>query len=92
MKNEWSNEMRRFLIVLAPLLASACILGVAAPAGAETYPICLAGGAADSLLCDYASLEQCRATASGAGGYCVKNAAHNSNPYASYRGADRSIH
>ena len=84
--------MRRFLIVLAPLLASACILGAATPAAAETYPICLAGGTADALLCDYASLEQCRATASGAGGYCVKNTAYNSNPYASYRGADRRIH
>jgi hypothetical protein len=38
MKNELSDEMRRFRIVLAPLLAAACILVLAAPARAGPRP------------------------------------------------------
>jgi hypothetical protein len=88
----WRDEMRRFLIALAALLTSACIFSVATPASAESYPICLAGGAADALRCDYANLEQCQATASGGLGYCVMNPAYTSNAYASYRGAGKRIH
>ena len=84
--------MRRFLIALAPVLASACIFSAATPAGAETYPVCLAGGTTDALRCDYANLEQCRATASGGLGYCVTNPGYTSNAYASYRGAGKRIH
>jgi uncharacterized low-complexity protein len=81
--------MRRFLMVLAPLLTSACIFSVATPAGAETYPICLA---TDALQCDYANLEQCRATASGGLGDCVTNPGYTSSAHASYRGAGKRIH
>lgn len=83
--------MRRFFIVLAPLLTSACIFCVATPAGAATYPVCLAGGTADAILCDYANLAQCQATASGAGGYCVTNPEYASSANASYRGAGKRI-
>ena len=91
MKKEWSDEMRRFHIALAALLASMWIFSVATPAGAATYPVCLAGGNADAVLCDYANLAQCRATASGAGGYCVTNPEYTFNAYASYRGAGKRI-
>jgi Protein of unknown function (DUF3551) len=85
--------MRRFLMVLAPLLTSACILGgPKTQAAAQTYPVCLAGGSTDAVQCDYVNLEQCRATASGGLGYCVTNPAYSSNAYASYRGAAKRIH
>jgi hypothetical protein len=84
--------MRRILNVLAPLLASACIFSGTTQASAETYPVCLAGGTTDALLCDYASLAQCEATASGGLGYCVTNPGYTSNAYASYRGAGKRIH
>jgi hypothetical protein len=70
------REMRRVLIAMAALLASASIFSLAAPATAQTYPVCLAGGSdEDGMRCDYTSFDQCRATASGIGGYCVINPA-----------------
>lgn len=87
--DEWRDEMQRFLNVLVPLLTSACIFSGPTQASAETYPVCLAGGAADAILCDYANLAQCKATASGAGGYCVTNPEFASAAYASYRGAGK---
>ena len=64
----------------------------ATPAGAATYPVCLAGGTNDAIWCDYATFEQCKATASGGLGYCVTNPGYTSNAYASYRGAGKRIH
>ncbi len=90
--DEWRDEMRRFLMVLAPLLTSAYILGEPTQAAAQTYPVCLAGGSTDAVQCDYVNLEQCRATASGGLGYCVMNPAYSSNAYASYRAAGKRIH
>ena len=84
--------MRRFPIILAALLASACILAEATPAIAETYPVCLADGSANTLECDYASLAQCRATASGGLGYCVTNPGYTLGAYASYRSAGKRMH
>jgi hypothetical protein len=84
-------EMRRFFIALAALLTSTGIFSVATPASADSYPVCLACGSTDALRCDYATLEQCRATASGGLGYCVMNPAYTSNAYASYRGAGKRI-
>jgi Protein of unknown function (DUF3551) len=82
--------MRRFLMVL-PFLTSTCIFWATMPAAAETYPVCLAGGPSNSVLCDYASLAQCQATASGGLGYCVMNPASASDAYASYRGPGKRI-
>jgi hypothetical protein len=84
--------MRRFPIILAALLTSVCVLSVATPAGASTYPVCLAGGPSDTTLCEYANLAQCQATASGAGGSCVTNPEYISTAHASYRGAAKRIH
>jgi hypothetical protein len=77
--------MRRILFTLAALLASASVFAIVTPAGAVTYPVCLAGGETDTLRCDYASLEQCRAAASGIG-YCAANPAYTSSAEA-YGGA-----
>ena len=62
--------MRRLITAVAAL-TSASIAVVATPAAAETYRVCLDGGGA--LHCDYANLDQCRASASGTGGSCVMN-------------------
>ena len=64
----------------------------ATPAGAATYPFCLAGGQNNAIQCDYANLEQCQATASGGLGYCVTNPGYPSDAYASHRGARERIH
>jgi len=84
--------MRQFLIVLAPFLTAAYIFGEPTQAAAETYPVCLAGGTTDARLCDYATIAQCQATASGGLGYCVTNPEYSSNAYASYRAAGKRIH
>src|SRR4051812_2553783 len=70
--DKWRDEMQRVRLSLAALLTSASAFGVATPASAVTYPVCLAGGEADTLQCDYTSLQQCRAAASGIG-YCATN-------------------
>lgn len=64
----------------------------ATPAGAATYPVCLAGGQNNAIRCDYSNLEQCQATASGGLGYCVTNHGYTSNANASYRGAGKRIY
>jgi hypothetical protein len=77
---QWRDEMRLTLIATAALLASAGTFSLAAPARAQTYPVCLAGGSdEDGMRCDYKSLDQCRATASGIGGSCVINPASTTN-------------
>jgi hypothetical protein len=48
-------------------------------------PVCLSGGSDNSLRCDYANFEQCKASASGGLGYCVANPASVFNAQASYR-------
>jgi hypothetical protein len=74
-------------IALMAFLTLGSILIAAAPARAESYPVCLAGGENNALQCEYANLEQCRATASGGLGYCVMNPAYTSSAYARYNGA-----
>ena len=87
--NKWREEIRRNLLTLAALLSSASVFGVATPASAVTYPVCLAGGEAATLQCDYASLEQCQAAASGIG-YCAMNPAYSFNAYA-YSGTRKRV-
>ena len=67
--------MSRLIISLAALTL-ATLLNAWTPASAEAYPVCLAGGSDNSLRCDYTTLEQCKATASGGLGYCVSNPAY----------------
>jgi hypothetical protein len=84
--------MRRFLLVLAPILTSACMFNVATPAHAERYPVCLTGGGNDEVECDFTSLAQCQATASGGLGSCSTNSGYASRAFASYRGTRKGIH
>jgi hypothetical protein len=84
--------MQRYLYVLAPLLASACMFSTATPARAEGYPVCLTGGGNDTVQCDFASLAQCQATASGGLGSCSANPGYASTAYASYRGGRKGNH
>jgi hypothetical protein len=86
------NQMRRFLTILAPLLTSACIYGAATPAHAEAHSFCLTGGSENALQCDYATLAQCQATASGGLGYCVTIPGHTASAYASYRSGGKRMH
>ena len=79
-------------IALMALLTLASIFIAAAPARAESNPFCLAGGEDNALRCEYATLEQCRATESGGLGYCVVNPASTFNAYARYNGAAKRRH
>jgi hypothetical protein len=83
--------MRRYSILLAGLLASARIYGAATPARDEAHPFCLAGGSANAVGCDYATLAQCQATAAGGLGYCVTNPGYTLNAYASYAGRGKRM-
>ena len=68
--------MRRVLVIGAAILASASSFVFAMPASAITYPFCLAGGESDALQCEYATLGQCQAAASGGLGDCITNPAY----------------
>jgi hypothetical protein len=78
-------------IALIALMTLASIFIAAAPARAEAYPVCLAGGENNALQCEYATLGQCRVTASGGLGYCVMNPTYRS-AYARYEGAAKRVH
>jgi len=79
-------------MALIALLTLASISIAAAPARAEAHPVCLAGGENNALQCEYATLGQCRATASGGLGYCVMNTTYASSAYARYEGAAKRVH
>ena len=92
--------MRRFIIALGALAAMAGAGQLATPASAEIdYPYCRdRGGGEYNMRCDFTTLEQCQATASGLGGSCSlnpfykgSNAYSSSNADASYRGRARRI-
>ena len=84
------KKMRPVALVEFLALASACI--AAAPVKAESYPVCLTGGEDNAMQCEFATLGQCRATASGGLGYCVANPAYASGSYARYDGAGAHLH
>jgi len=81
--------MRKTPIALIVLFSSVSVLSLATPAA--SYPLCLTGGSDNSMRCDYTTLEQCRASASGGLGYCVGNPASVFNAQASYRGSGKHI-
>src|SRR5215468_1568636 len=74
------REMLRVLAAPA-LFASTIILNVATSTSAQSYPVCLVGAEDSALRCDYTSLNQCRATASGGLGYCVMNPAYSTSAH-----------
>jgi len=81
--------MRRTPIALIALVTSVSALSFATPARAAS--VCLAGGSDNALRCDYASFEQCRASASGGLGYCVGDPTSSFNAPASYRGSGKRV-
>jgi hypothetical protein len=75
--------MQKALIIpaLAVLCLAAGSLEFTTPSIAGSYPICLTGGEANSLRCEFSSLEQCQASASGSLGDCVRNPAVAAMPW-----------
>ena len=88
--------MRRSVIALGAFISAASIFYAAAPARAEIdYPVCRLGGGEGgyAMRCDFANLDQCRATTAGIGGTCLPNPSYNSsNANASYQGRVRRVH
>ena len=71
-------------IILATLALSSTVLAQA-PASAlpyDPYPWCAnyGGDANGSSNCGFLTLEQCRATVSGIGGFCAHNQFYNPRP------------
>jgi hypothetical protein len=62
------SDKLRFAALIALTLAGLSI--AATPASAKPSSVCLAG-TDNELRCDYMSLAECRAAASGGLGYCV---------------------
>lgn len=63
--------MRPLLFVAAVFVAAA---GFGAPAQAQNYPWCAFYDTGDlSINCGFVSREQCLATVSGIGGFCMPN-------------------
>jgi hypothetical protein len=93
-------RMRRSIIALGALITAVSIFHGAGPARAEIdYPVCRSGGGEGGsyLRCDFTTLEQCQATASGIGGSCIVNPFYRSdtnsnNANATYRGHARHVH
>ena len=82
--------MWRFPTISAALFGLVSSSAVTTPTRAEAYPVCLAGGQADSVQCDYTTLAQCRAAAAGGLGYCITNP-RTADAYARYdRGGKRN--
>ena len=54
-------------------LASVAFLGVAQPAAAKDYGFCRNDYPAGMRQCAFDTLEQCRASANGRGGDCIRN-------------------
>jgi hypothetical protein len=82
------------MIALGALVAMAGVGQLVTPASAEIdYPYCRdRGGGEYNMRCDFTTLEQCQATASGLGGSCSLNPFYhgsNANANASYRGRAR---
>jgi hypothetical protein len=78
----------------APVIAAA-MLGAAPPARAQNYPWCAyyaMGDDGGGTNCGFVSYEQCMATLSGMGGFCVQNNQYHppAGPGGQYRAARRS--
>jgi hypothetical protein len=59
-------------------------------AQAQEYPYCARQGGRNSYEnCGYATLEQCRASVSGVGGFCAPNPRYAQRPYDDDRASPR---
>ena len=82
--------MRLATFVFAGLMVPAILAPSSAPAYEmpyDPYPWCAnyGGDASGSSNCGFLTLEQCRATVSGIGGYCDHNQFYNPRPGARAR-------
>jgi hypothetical protein len=77
--------MRRTLLILAGFASmTAWSLGATSVAHADPYKWCAqySGGAAGGgTNCGFVTLEQCRATVSGIGGFCTENLFYDGVPF-----------
>jgi hypothetical protein len=78
-----NNKMQKALIIpaLTVLCTSTGLVGLTTLSIAGSYPICLTGGDSNTLRCEFSSLEQCQASASGGLGYCIRNPAVAAMPW-----------
>jgi hypothetical protein len=63
-------------LALAAVAIGAAMVGAAAPAQAQNYPWCAyyaMGEDGGGTNCGFVSYEQCMATLSGMGGFCIQN-------------------
>ena len=78
--------MRFSIRILAALAVTLPVTLSAAPANAlpyDPYPWCAdysAGNGGGGTNCGFLTIEQCRATVSGIGGFCVPNQFYNPGP------------
>jgi Protein of unknown function (DUF3551) len=89
--------MKPMLLAFATAAAiiAAAVLGAAAPAQAQNYPWCAyyaMGDDGGGTNCGFVSFEQCMATLSGMGGFCVQNNQYHppTGPAGLHRAASRS--
>jgi hypothetical protein len=71
--------------IVLPTLLTACMVAIVTPAQADPYRWCAqytedAGGSSN---CYFMTIEQCRATVSGIGGYCSPNPFYDGVPIGS---------
>jgi hypothetical protein len=80
--------MRNFILGAATFVLAAAAFPLTASAEIE-YPYCASGRGTGG--CSFATLDQCRATVSGAGGYCYSNPRYtlNENAFARTQRARR---
>lgn len=76
-------------------IIAAAVLSATAPAQSQNYPWCAYYGMGDDgggTNCGFVSYEQCMATLSGMGGFCVQNNQYHppTGPSGQYRAARRS--
>jgi hypothetical protein len=63
--------MRLVLLLISGILVLAA--GIGTRAEAQNYPWCAQYSTRDGATCGFTSFEQCMATVSGIGGFCIQN-------------------
>jgi hypothetical protein len=69
--NVWSTAMRLSLVVVGILLGA---IASVTPAKAQNYPWCaIYNKGANDMSCSFDTFDQCKASVSGIGGFCMAN-------------------
>ena len=84
----------RALILAAALAGALFAIGGMPPAHADPYKWCAEYGGRDGggTNCGFITWEQCRATISGMGGWCVPNQFYDGKPYGQAQPVRRRKH